>query len=247
MTSSLLQTQLLLLQSAYQREGLWYAFHKGLTYIVTSFIGILQTLYYKHLSGYERTFTFDWQTYNYFFHHYNTTWANPRCVEIPIIARIVQENKDKRILEVGNVFQHYVKCNHDVLDLNEVYPNVINQDITEFEPKEKYDLVVSISTFEHIGCWEDELKQPEKILKAIENVKNNVLAPKGKFVLTLPLGENLDMERYIENGDIKFDELYCMLRISSHHNIWKELPIRSTMGGWVSRNQAVLIGVINAN
>jgi hypothetical protein len=232
-----------LLQSAYQREGLWYVIYKGLTYIVTSFVGILQTLYYKHLSGYDRTFIFQGQTYSYLFHSYNTTWSNPRCVEIPIISKIIDDYEGQRILEVGNVLQHYVSCSHDVLDLNEVYPNVINQDIAEFKPNKKYDLVVSISTFEHIGCWEDEPKQPEKILKAIENVKRNVLAPMGKFVLTLPLGENEDMERYIFEYKIKFHNVYCIKRVETNTNTW----VRSLSFKYEHKNEAVVIGVINAN
>ena len=32
---------------------------------------------------------------------------------------------------------------------------VINEDITYFQPNHKYDLIVSISTFEHIGFDED--------------------------------------------------------------------------------------------
>jgi hypothetical protein len=238
--NSLLQTQLLLFQSAYKRKGLWCALKTGMTYIVTSFIGRLVTLYYKQ-SGYDKVFAFNGQTYNYFFHSYNTTWTNPRCVEIPIISKMVSEYKGKHILEVGNVLQHYIRCNHDVVDLNEKYPNVINQDIAEYKPKLKYDLVVSISTFEHIGCWEDEPKQPEKILRAIENVKKNVLAPKGKFVLTLPLGENMDMERYIEEGKIKFRNVYCMKRVDSRTNAWR----RSLSLKYEHKNEAVVIGVIN--
>jgi hypothetical protein len=241
---------ILLFQSAYKREGLWYTFKTGMTYIVTSFVGGLISLYHK--SKYERTFEFCGQTYKYFFHHYNTTWSNPRCVEIPIISRIVNECKGQRILEVGNVLQHYVKCNHDVVDLTERYPNVMNCDIAEFKPSKKYDLVVSISTFEHIGCWEDEPNQPEKILKAIENVKKNVLAPEGKFVLTLPLGENEDMERYISNAIIEFDAVCCMQQENTKTNSWKEIKwveIRNREFGfksvWCGGKQTVLVGVIN--
>jgi hypothetical protein len=239
--NSLLQTQLLLFQSAYKRKGFWYALKTGMTYIVTSLIGKLVAWFSSY--DYEQWFLFQGKPYKYLYHNYNSTWTNPRCVEIPIISRIVQDNKGKRILEVGNVLQHYIPCSHDVLDLNEVYPNVINQDITEFKPKEKYDLVVSISTIEHIGCWEDEPKQPEKILKAIENVKKNVLAPKGKFVLTLPLGENKDMERYISEYKIKFHNVYCMKRVDSKTNAWR----RSLSFKYEHKNEAVVIGMINAN
>ena len=243
---------ILLLKSAYQREGLWYAFHKGLTYIVKSFIGIMVSSYYEHLSEREPTFAFQGKIYNYFYHSYNTTWKNARGVEIPIIQHIIQGNKGKRILEVGNVLQHYAKCHHDIVDLTERYPNVINCDIEEFHPSRKYDLVVSISTFEHIGCWDDQPKQPRRLLGAIGNVMKNVLAPNGRFVITVPLNQNLDMDKYIFDETIKFDSLWCMkqkdIRINSWEEVsWTEVRTKEfdTHGMWHGENQVILIGVMN--
>ena len=137
-----------------------------------------------------------------------------------------------------------------MVDLTERYPGVINQDITDFRPGNKYDLIVSISTFEHIGCWDKELKQPEKLLQAIQNVIENILTPGGEFILTVPLGYNPDMERYLTDGTIKFDGSYCMKQTDVKMNSWKESPwaeIREnefdTQGEWCGKDKAFLIGI----
>ena len=56
----------------------------------------------------------------------------------------VQENK--KILEIGNVLNHYFSFNHTVIDKYEEATGVLNVDIVDFDTNEKFDLVVSIST-----------------------------------------------------------------------------------------------------
>jgi len=246
----LIQTQGLLLIRAYQREGFWYVIRKGLVYVARWPFDVLVSLYHKYLNRHKSIFTFQGQTYNYYYHSYNTTWKNERGIEIPIIWRLVQDNSGKRILEIGNVLRHYFPCSHDVVDLTERYPGVINQDITDFRPCNKYDLIVSISTFEHVGCWKKGPRQPEKLLQAIRNVLENILAPGGKFVITAPLGQNPDMERYLADGTIKFNSLYCMKQVDAKMNYWKEFSWPeihihefSTQGIWCGKDKAFLIGI----
>jgi len=245
-----LQIHILLLKTAYQREGFWYVARKGFIYVARWPFDVFTTLYYRYLNRRKSTFRFQGQDYNYFYHSYNTTWKNERGIEVPVIWRLAQENRGKKTLEIGNVLRHYFSCHHDVIDLTERYPGVINQDIADFRPGNKYDLIVSISTFEHIGCWEKEPRQPEKLLKAIKNVEENVLAPGGKFVITVPLGQNPAMEKYLAAGKINFTQLICMKQVDSVLNEWKEFSwpeIRdhefSTQGEWCGKNKAFLIGI----
>ena len=63
----------------------------------------------------------------------------------------------KNIFEVGSVLSHYFPINHDVLDKYEKGHGVINQDVVDFKPHNKYDLIVSISTLEHVG-FDDNTK-----------------------------------------------------------------------------------------
>jgi cyclopropane fatty-acyl-phospholipid synthase-like methyltransferase len=51
---------------------------------------------------------------------------------------------------------------------------VINEDVVNFKSKKKYDLIVSISTLEHVG-WDEK---PMKIPRAIENLKT-LITPQG--------------------------------------------------------------------
>lgn len=70
------------------------------------------------------------------------------------------------MLEVGNVLSHYFPIHHDIVDKYEVCPGVINQDIADFLPQEKYDLILSISTVEHVG-WDEQPQEPTKLLQVI--------------------------------------------------------------------------------
>ena len=77
-----------------------------------------------------------------------------------------QEISWKKILEVGNILSHYFSVNHDIVDKYEKDVDVINQDIIDYHPNKKYDLIVSISSLEHVG--EDETpREPKKILYAL--------------------------------------------------------------------------------
>ena len=88
---------------------------------------------------------------------------NERSIEVPIVMEIVNQNKGKRILEIGNVLSNYYKVSHDIVDKYEKAPNVINQDVVDFKTNEKYDLIVSISTLEHVG-WDEEPRDDKKNL-----------------------------------------------------------------------------------
>ncbi len=136
--------------------------------------------YYKNFKS-LRTFTFQKDAYNYFYHKYNATWRNERAVEVPIIWRMVKKYHGQKILETGNVLSHYFLVNHDILDKYEKADGVVNQDVIDFQPTKKYDLIISISTLEHVG-WDENLREPMKILQAIENLKKS-LPQKGNWLL----------------------------------------------------------------
>ncbi len=167
----------------------------------------------------DENFIFKGNNYNYFYHWFGT-YENERCIEVPIIWDIVKHYSGKKVLEVGNVLSNYFSVNHDVLDKYEKSYSVINQDIVDFKPNKKYDLIVSISTLEHVG-WDEIPKEPTKILSAIKNMID-LLEPEGKIVVTLPLGYNPEMDKLIKEGKIPFTQAYYMKRISSD-NRWMEV------------------------
>lgn len=191
-------------------------------------------------------FTFQGSIYNYFYHEYHLTWNCERAVEIPIIWEIVKKYNGKRILEVGNVLSHYFSINHDILDKYEKANGVINQDVVDFRPNKKYDLIVSISTLEHVG-WDEKPQDDMKILKAIQNLKS-ILAQNGKIVVTLPLGYNNVMDNLIRNGDIQFTKMFCLKRISNDNNKWIEVSWKDVQYARYNypfpRANGLIVGVI---
>lgn len=126
-------------------------------------------------------------------------------------------------MEVGNVLSHYGPVKYDVLDKYEKADGVINEDICTFPSEKKYDLIVSISTLEHVG-WDEEPKDERKCLQAFANLQR-LLSPGGKIVVTLPLGYNPALDRLIREDKIGFSSIFFLKR-SQHQNKWREVSFR---------------------
>ncbi|MBC8244292.1 MAG: hypothetical protein H8E20_07845 [Verrucomicrobia bacterium] len=150
----------------------------------------------------RREFIFEGKTLPLCYHRYNMTWANERAVEVPVAAEFLRRFADKRVLEVGNVTPHYLDTAHTVLDKFERGPGIVNEDIADFAPGERFDLILSVSTFEHIG-FDDEADgdSGEKIAQAITTCRG-LLAAAGQLVITLPLGYNPALDRMIAAGQL---------------------------------------------
>jgi SAM-dependent methyltransferase len=125
-----------------------------------------------------------------------------RAVEIPIVIDFLKEaGKEKRILEVGNVLSNYTPllAQHsdigkiDVLDKFEQGNGIINVDVMDFNTP--YDVIVSISTVEHIGqnaYGEKSSGDREAPLKAVLKMYQ-LLNPGGKALITVPFGKLMDL------------------------------------------------------
>jgi hypothetical protein len=185
-----------------------------------------KSLWRFRLLKWWQPFVFDSCKYRYFYHKYNVTWQNERTVEIPIVWQIIQTHPNARILEFGNVLQHYHSFPHDIVDKYERGKGVINQDIIDLSLEKKYDLIVSISTLEHVGWDEkpekgaDKINVPEKTLKAIDSLKRH-LNPGGRLVFTFPVGANPNLDALMKNRKICFTQVYYMKRVSAD-NRWKQ-------------------------
>ena len=149
-------------------------------------------------------------------------------VEVPIIENFMRENghiKVGNLLEIGCVLYHYDWIHHEVIDRDELGTDLYTHKFTK-----KYDLIVSISTIEHMD-------DPRKSLEIIKNLLN----PGGKAVITIPLGYNIDADL------LDFNEQYFMYR-RSWSNIWKQENVKSDLPLYNYRYPAangILIGVIN--
>ena len=142
------------------------------------------------------------------------TWATERCIEIPIAQSYREQHAANRVLEVGNVLSHYFPATHDILDKYERGPGIINEDIIGFATPKQYDLILSISTFEHIG-FDDEATESsrQKIKSAISTCLKQLLAPGGKLVLTVPLGYNPELDAMVRSGELNSTHEFYLRRV----------------------------------
>lgn len=153
---------------------------------------------------------------------YNRTWANERCAELAIVEAQLEAaeraGKD-RVLEVGNVLAHYGVRGHVVVDKYEPMEGVRNIDVVEIPDSERYDLIVSISTMEHVG-WDEEPRQPEKFSEAYEKLYS-LLAPGGSLVVTVPVDWNEWLDQSLAAGSIPADRIDWLKR-TGRYCAWQE-------------------------
>ncbi len=127
--------------------------------------------------------------------------------------RLVERSRGKRVLEVGNVLSHYAPVTHDVVDKYERAPGVRNVDVLDLAPEPAYDLIVTISTLEHVGR-DEEPRDPARAIRALEHLRR-LLNPGGELFATVPLGYNPDLDRALAEGP---HELRAMRR-----RPWREI------------------------
>jgi hypothetical protein len=154
-----------------------------------------------HIVASPGKFVFKNKEYKCIWKWRNRTWTNEREVELALSKELLKRYSPGQILEVGNVLNHYLKINHEVLDKYEKWEGVINKDIVDFSPNRKYDLILSISTLEHIGL--DEVpSNPEKTLPAIKKMES-LLSKNGKLFFTIPWYHNEYLKKIIMEDKIK--------------------------------------------
>jgi hypothetical protein len=145
---------------------------------------------------------------------HNNTAINERAIEIPFFVDLVNQYAGKRILEVGNVLDYYIPSHSwPVVDKYDTKDDlIINQDIEYFTCKGKFDLVVSISTMEHLNTFEDALKAA----RAIEHIKENLLAKGGQFWFSIPIGWDTILDAMIELDGFDMSRVIKMIRMGSN-------------------------------
>ena len=181
--------------------------------------------------NWNQLFLFNGKLYNYYDAIYNNTSLNEREIEIPIIVDYLRRVPAQNILEIGNVLSHYFgNAAHDIVDKEEKANGVINEDIVKFAPNKKYDLIISISTMEHVGMEGDGVFRLSRgqVKLGFENVKT-LLTPTGKFVFTIPLYYNPDLDYLIKSEDLVFDETYTMERDMESQK-WKQIEFSNLKG-----------------
>jgi hypothetical protein len=169
----------------------------------------------------ERRFTLAGESHLYHVARGNRTWDNERAVEVPLVWSELQRRGDSRgVLEVGNVLGHYFDIAHPVLDKYERFRTVTwNEDIVAFQPPFASELVLSISTLEHVGHSESP-RDPAKFRQAIDAIAG-WLAPGGRLLFTVPLGYNPAVREYLDRPHELGTTVRC-LRRTTLDNLWEQ-------------------------
>ena len=144
-----------------------------------------------------------------------------RKVELPFFSGIKHNG---RTLQVGNVLKD---PSFVTVDKYEKSPGVINQDILDFTTKQKFPIIISISTLEHIGLNENP-KDPEKILKVIKHIKKNLLQKGGLFFFSVPIGYNKNLDKFIAEDKLDLFTSSFLERITLS-NEWKKATKEKTL------------------
>ena len=203
------------LKTVYKEEGLVSLIKKITTY----------TIYRINYTIFKKFFILDGKKYHYHINIYNSV-ISERVVEIPFAKEFLLGKRGKSILEIGNVLSHYFSVNHEIVDKYETYPYIIAVDIIDFNPGKKYDLIISISTIEHIGFDEpnrEKGKSKKAILKIIDLLNNNGIA-----IITVPLGYNPEIDSIIVKNEISFTKKIFLERMSIL-NLWKETTMEDAL------------------
>ncbi len=167
----------------------------------------------------------------YYTHPYNATWRNERAVEIPIALQFLNQNRGKRILELGNVTDYYqarydVKT-HVVVDKYEASPSVLNLDFISYKPEVSFDAFLSISTFEHIG-WDEPTKDQKKVELALQHIQS-VVTNKENVLVSFPLGYHPHLDHLVQTHQHGFKNVSCLIRVNQK-NEWQEVSINDALG-----------------
>lgn len=198
----------------------------------------------------KRYFYFKKRKFYYSREKYNLSWRNERAVEIPIFQQLVRENIKANILEVGCVLKWYKsspKSNWIIIDKFEKFDNTINLDIIDYNPRKKFDLILSISTMEHVGL-EDGSLDVYKVIKAINHIVANCLSKKGKFIFSIPIGYNKYLDNQIFSKRIHLSKTYYFLKRGN--NEWTEVDRKKVMNCEYNKHyrigaRGLIIGIID--
>lgn len=173
-----------------------------------------------------RYFTINGKRYAYLLNRYNAV-ETERSVELPVAIDFLQERGLKKaVLEVGNVLNHYYRFEHEVLDKYEIAKGVINADVVDFAPDKRYDIIISISTLEHVG-FDEPIREKGKVLKALERMRL-LLNPEGWIMITVPLGYNPEIDFLVRFNLFHFSEAVFLKRVN-WMNEWYQTDLQDAI------------------
>jgi len=118
-------------------------------------------------------------------------------------------------------------------------------DVVDFDPGRTYDLIISISTLEHVG-WDEEPIEPVKVRHAIDRLRR-LLSSTGKLIVSLPVGYNSEVDAMLAQRDVPWTNFVCLKR-ARWDNVWQEAPWQAIANRhydyWTPTATAIVIGTV---
>jgi SAM-dependent methyltransferase len=173
------------------------------------------------LAGAHGGFELAGERYPYLAHRYKLTWLTERAVEVPVVQAVVDRHAADRVLEVGNVLSHYRSQRHLVVDKYERAPGVINRDVLELDALGRFELIVAVSTLEHVG-WDEQPRDPGKAIRSVAALRS-LLDPGGLLVITVPVGYNPPFDAALRAGEVPLRGAAALRRVSGTR--WREVGV----------------------
>jgi SAM-dependent methyltransferase len=200
----------------------------------------------RSFAGGRGEFSFAGERYRYLFHRYKWTWLTERAVEVPIARSFAAGVPADRVLEIGNVLRHYGEHDHVVVDKYEQAPGVLNRDVLELDDLGRFDLVLAISTLEHVG-WDEEPRERGRAAASLRALQR-LIAPGGKLLVTVPVGYHPGLDAAIQAGEFRFAQAGALRRRQFGPH-WEEVAPESVWGTpydfLLYSARAVFVGVID--
>jgi hypothetical protein len=172
-------------------------------------------------AGAHGTFELDGEHHRYLYHRYKRSWLTERAVEVPVAQVEVDRCSGGRILEVGHVLGHYRHTSHVVVDKYERAPGVLNLDVLELGDLGPFDLIVAVSTLEHVG-HDESPRDPAAAPRAVAALRER-LAPGGRLLVTVPAGYNPAFDAALRDGAIATRSLTALRRVGGATR-WQQVP-----------------------
>jgi SAM-dependent methyltransferase len=136
-----------------------------------------------------------------------------------VAQALVDQHAPDRVLEIGNVLSHYRPQEHRVVDKYEQAPGVLNRDVLDLGGLGQFDLIVAISTLEHVG-WDETPRDPAKAARAVSLLRS-LLTPGGLLAISVPVGYNAAFDAALRSGEVPLDRALALRRAGGTR--WQEI------------------------
>jgi hypothetical protein len=133
---------------------------------------------------------------------------------------------------------------HTIIDKYEAGPGVLNVDVIDYDPGQRFGFILSLSTLEHVG-WDEQPREPDKAEAALARL-GELVEPGGALLVTIPVGVHRRLERAFTAPGAPFESVTLFVK-TSRRAIWKRREpadlFRYEYGAPYALANAVLVGV----